>query len=165
VRALLDGCVPVLSVELLDLDLLHRALVQAVQSDGVSVGVGAGDGEALHAALLAEEVFGLVAAVGVGAHGVVALHQLEVLHGHDEMPVLLLRAQAAVAFQHMEVGRGAHLEAHTPAVAAAAVHHQSALAHLGRFVVSLGVLDDGVKRVVTHHWSCQIVELVAETTL
>ena len=35
-RALLDGRVPVLSVELLDLDLLHRALVQAMQSDGWS---------------------------------------------------------------------------------------------------------------------------------
>jgi len=150
-RALFHGRVEVSPVEFLHLNLLDRALVQAVQGDGISVRVGARDREALDAALLAEEVLGLVGAVGVGAHLVVAGHQLEVLDGHDEVARLLLGAQAAVALQHDEGGRGSHLEAHGAAVAAAAVRHQRALAHLSRLVVSLGVLDDGLESVVAHH--------------
>jgi len=101
-RALFHGRVEVSPVEFLHLNLLDRALVQAVQGDGISVRVGARDREALDAALLAEEVLGLVGAVGVGAHLVVAGHQLEVLDGHDEVARLLLGAQAAVALQHDE---------------------------------------------------------------
>ena len=61
----------------------------------VAVRVGPRDVEALHAALEAEEVLGLVAAEGVGLEAVVALHQLEVVEGHDEVLVLLLDANRA----------------------------------------------------------------------
>ena len=69
----LDRLLPVHTIKINDVHLLHRALVETVDGDALSIGVGAGGVEALDSTLATEGVLGLVSVEGVGAQHIFAL--------------------------------------------------------------------------------------------
>jgi len=102
-----------------------------VRHHTISVGVGAGNVEGLNATVGTEGVLGLVGVEGVGTEAVVTLDQLELVQWDDEMTILLLHADGAVALDDIEDGRSPHFEPDGAAVAATGVFHDiiSSLLH------------------------------------
>lgn len=112
---------PILSVEFFCLDLPHRCVVQTVNSYTVSVGIRARNVEGLHPTGGAENVLRLVRVEGVGLQAVVTLEQFELTQGNNEVLVLFLDADAAVAVYDVQNWSRVDFEANGTAVTPARV--------------------------------------------
>lgn len=122
---LLHGLLPVAAIELLHHHAAHGALVQAVGGNPEASRVRAGRIKALDAAALTEGVLRLVGIEGVRGDAVGSLQKLEARGRDNEVFVLLLLADAAVAVKDVQVSRGPNFKAHRPTVAASCVFHQA----------------------------------------
>lgn len=88
--------------------------------------------KALDATALTEGVLRLVGIEGVRGDAVGSLQKLEARGRDNEVFVLLLLADAAVAVEDVQVSRSPNFKAHGPTVAASCVFHQALVFAGGR---------------------------------
>ena len=97
--SLLDLALPVAAVEGLVHDGLYRLALDAVWHHALSPGMRSRGVKALHAASLAEGVFGGARVERVGREHVGSRDQLEVVVGNDEVVILFHHANGATEIQ------------------------------------------------------------------
>lgn len=124
---LFDEVLPVLSITFLYLDLFDRSVVQTMRGNPVSILIRPRNVEGLNSASHTENVFGLMGIEGVGLEIVMSLQQLELLQRDDEMTVLLLHANTAVAIEDIENRWSIDLKSDGTAVASSCMFDHVAL--------------------------------------
>lgn len=118
---------PFLAIDILRNNAVHGAFIQTMGSYSVTIGIRARSIKALYTTGLAECVLGTMCVEGVCCQIISTLQQLETRSWDNEVSVLLLCANAAVAVKNMQICWSPDFKADGSAVTASCVFDQTSV--------------------------------------